>query len=324
MVSLGVNIIPLAPVSKLVELAKEAERLGYCKFWVMDEGLAGRDVYITLAAIAQNTRSILVGTGITNPYTRHPAITAASIATLDELSGGRAFLGLGAGGSLTLDPLTIQRLKPLTALSEQVEITRALYKGEVVNYQGEFIQLADAHIDYASSSGIEIWIAGRGPKILTLGGKVADGVQLSFIHKELIQDVIDLIVSGAGQTGNKPKIGYATFVFTNQKLLETLKPYLTFSLVDSSPEAKEMIGIKEEEVNLIRQAMGSEGLHEAGKLLKDEWLRPFIIMGSKAECSLEIKALVSRYKIDELVLPIYDMDTALELMLDLADVWKGE
>lgn len=103
----GINIIPEGPIAGLVEVAVEAERLGFGRCWAYDEGLATRDVYVTLAAIAAATSTIEIGPGITNPYTRHPAQTASAVASLDELSGGRAFLGIGAGGSLTLTPLGI-------------------------------------------------------------------------------------------------------------------------------------------------------------------------------------------------------------------------
>ena len=126
----SVNLIPESPISDVVDLARQADALGFARCWVYDEGLATRDVYVTMAAIADGTAQIAIGPGITNPYTRQPAQTAAAIASLDELSGGRAFLGLGAGGSLTLDPLGIKRRQPLTALEETIDAARALFGGE--------------------------------------------------------------------------------------------------------------------------------------------------------------------------------------------------
>jgi len=89
----SVNLIPEASVGLIRDLAVEAERLGFKRSWVYDEGLATRDLYVTMTAIAEATDTLEVGPGITNAYTRHPAQTAAAIATLDELSGGRAFKG---------------------------------------------------------------------------------------------------------------------------------------------------------------------------------------------------------------------------------------
>ena len=322
MVSTSINVIPTAPIGQVIELGKQAENLGFEKFWVMDEGLATSDVYIALTAIAQQTSSIMLGTGITNPYTRHPAVTAASIATLDELTGGRAMLGIGAGGSLTLDPLGIERRKPLTAVKEMIKVVRALYRGETVTYKGDMVSLVEARIDYARPA-IQIWVAGRGPKMLAMGGEMADGVALSTIHKDLIQENIDLIKKGASSAGNKPMISYATYIVTSERQLERLKPYMTFSLVDSPLKAREMIGISDVEIEEVRQVMGSKGLYEAGKLLKAEWLRPFIVMGSKTECVQQLNDLKNRLDIDELLLPIFDLESAEELIADGAEILAG-
>src|SRR5215472_1719211 len=73
------------------------EELGYGHLWVADERLM-RNVYACLTVAALNTHRIGLGTAVTNPYTRSPALTAAAIATVDELAGGRVILGLGAGG----------------------------------------------------------------------------------------------------------------------------------------------------------------------------------------------------------------------------------
>ncbi len=123
---LSLNVIPECPIREIVDLAVHAEELGFDRVWVYDEGLVTRDVFVVMSAIAAATTQIEIGPGITNPYTRHPGQTAAAIASLDELSGGRAFLGIGAGGSLTLDPLGLERRRPLTAVRETIDAARAL------------------------------------------------------------------------------------------------------------------------------------------------------------------------------------------------------
>ena len=118
-------LMPEGPVGKVVDVAVEAERLGFERVWIPDEGLAARECYVSLAAVAAATHRVQVGTGITNAYTRHPGVTASAIATLDELSGGRAALGVGAGGGLTLTPMAIDRVKPLSAMRELSSLEEA-------------------------------------------------------------------------------------------------------------------------------------------------------------------------------------------------------
>ncbi|MYA14335.1 MAG: LLM class flavin-dependent oxidoreductase, partial [Acidimicrobiaceae bacterium] len=85
--------MPHGPIERAVEIARFGETLGYQRCWVYDEGLAAADVYVAMTAIALATTSLEVGPGITNPYTRHAGATAGAVASLDEVSGGRAFLG---------------------------------------------------------------------------------------------------------------------------------------------------------------------------------------------------------------------------------------
>src|SRR5262245_39317879 len=96
--SLGVMLFSDYSVPELIELAEVSEALGYRFFWYTDVRFA-RECYVALTAVALSTHRIHVGPGVTDPYSRHPALTASAIATLDEVSGGRAVLGLGTGGT---------------------------------------------------------------------------------------------------------------------------------------------------------------------------------------------------------------------------------
>lgn len=318
MIQSGINVFLDLPVQRIVEIAQEAETLGFSKCWVYDEGLATRDPYINLAAIALKTSTIRLGTGITNPYTRHPAVTAASIATLHEFSNGRAFLGIGPGGALSLDPMGLELKKPLTAMREMVEAARALFRGEAVSYNGQTLSLSSAKIDYARP-GIEIWLAGRGPKVLALGGEIADGVVLDFLYKESIPEWLSYVRSGAAKSGNQPEICYSTVIITSEKTLEEVRPHMTYRLVNTPPEVKERIGLSEKEAEAIRQAM-SGGLEAAGKLVKDEWVRPFVIMGSVEECAQELKTLMSRHQMDEFLVPVLNTAEASRLLNEVSQV----
>ena len=318
MISGSVMLHPDVPVATVVELARQAEALGYRRIWVPDEGLATRDVMVTMAAIATATDSIEVGTGIVNPYSRHPALTAAAIATLDELSGGRAFLGIGAGGSLTLGPLEVARPRPVVHVREAVEATRALFSGEVVDYRGETLSLSAASLDYGRPD-IEIWFAGRGPKMLRQAGAIVDGVLLEFLHKPSLATFVDTVRQGAATTGNNPSMCYSTMVITNPDQIEDVRPHMTYRLVDSPVAVKEALGITEEHTAAIREAM-AHGLDEAAKLIPDEWVEPFVIMGSIDECAAELRELFHLHGFDEFMLVVADMKAAATLMTEVADV----
>jgi 5,10-methylenetetrahydromethanopterin reductase len=139
---LGLLLNAEYPLSELVRLGRLAEELGYEALWYTDIRFA-RECYLGLAAVAAATSKIQLGPGVTDPYSRHPAITAATIATLDELSGGRARLGLGTGG-YGFAQLGLERRLPVAALRETIEIVRGLLAGGPMALEGKVISLAES------------------------------------------------------------------------------------------------------------------------------------------------------------------------------------
>lgn len=313
----SVNLMPEAPVGQLVELARYAEQLGLARCWVYDEGLATRDVYVTMTAIAGATERILIGPGITNPHTRHVAATATAIATLDEMSGGRAFLGIGAGGSLTLGPLGLSNAAPLTAVREMLIASRSLFSGEPVDMDATRFSLRSASLGFARPD-IELWLASRGPKMLALGGELADGVFLDFLHRDVVADTVAIVTAG----GRRPKLTYSTMLVTEGHGIEHVKPHVTYRLVDSQPKVRELLGISDAEIDQIRQAM-SGGLEHAAQFIKDEWVEPFVLTGTPAECGRQLAHLMSTHGFDEFLLPILELDSAADLMATLAEVLRA-
>jgi 5,10-methylenetetrahydromethanopterin reductase len=111
----GIEFLPNEPVDKIVKLVKLAEDVGFEYAWVTDH-YDNKNVYVTLGLVAEGTETIKIGPGVTNPYVRNPAITASAIATIDELSNGRATLGIGPGDKASFDALGIEWTKPVSTL----------------------------------------------------------------------------------------------------------------------------------------------------------------------------------------------------------------
>ena len=297
----SVNIMAERPIAEVVELAALAERCGYRRCWAYDEGLATRDVYVTLAAIAARTSSILLGPGITNPYVRHPGATATAIATLDEMSGGRAFLGLGAGGGLTLGPLAVERTRPVAAVRETATALRKLFAGETVTTDPDSpVPFRGARLDYGRA-GIEIILAGRGPRMTALGAEIADGFTLSYVHKELVGETVAALRAGAAASrpGRPFLVSYCTLVVTDDAEMEESRRQLSFRLLDSPPRVQKLIGMTEADAAAIREALAAGGPTEAAPLIKEEWVPHFCIVGSPVEAAAELRALMGNHDINE-------------------------
>jgi 5,10-methylenetetrahydromethanopterin reductase len=173
--SLQLLLLGDAPADRLVERAQLAEANGYSAVWVADERFY-REVYSCLGQIAAHTATVRLGPCVTDPFARHPALTAMAIATLDEISGGRAMLGIGAGISGFAE-LGIERKKPARAIRESIELIRGLLRGETVDYRGEVVAFDHGRLSFSPvRSDIPVYVASNGPLGQRVAAELADGV----------------------------------------------------------------------------------------------------------------------------------------------------
>lgn len=190
------GILPNRPAAECLALAEAAEALGYAGVWVADSHSVMRGAFEILAALAGRTRRLALATGVTHTVTRHPAVIANSIATLDELSGGRAILGIGVGES-AVHNLGL-RPERLAAFAEKLHVIRALLRGEAIEYEGTRIRMPWA------ASQAPIVIACSGPKSLQLAGRIADGVLFQVgAAPPLVRYALDNIRQGAESAGRQ-------------------------------------------------------------------------------------------------------------------------
>ena len=125
----GIEFVPNEDLNKIVERVKLAEEVGFEYAWITDH-YNNKNVYETLALIAKETETIKMGPGVTNPYVRSPAISASAIATIDELSDGRATFGIGPGDKATFDALGIPWEKPVSTIKAAIADINTLLAGE--------------------------------------------------------------------------------------------------------------------------------------------------------------------------------------------------
>ena len=194
-VGLSLGISPREPILHNVEVVQQAEALGFDSVWIADVQLSMKDCFTALTLCAVNTSKILLSTGVTNPITRHPSILANAFTALNEVSNGRAIIGLGTGWTgvfpIGLKPTTIKEME------ERVITIRKLCSGEEVpgGEKGPYHMVT-------AKGPIPIYIAANQQRMLRLSGRVADGVILmGGANEEFTQWQIDLIREGAEQVG---------------------------------------------------------------------------------------------------------------------------
>lgn len=189
-----VGILPNRPVADCLALGLAAEELGYAGVWVADSHSVMRDAFALLAVLGVRTGRIALATGVTQTVTRHPAVLANSIATLNELSGGRAILGIGVGES-AVQNLGL-RPEKLEAFADKIRVIRSLLRGAEVEYEGKRIRMPWSNFE------IPLVIACSGPKSLQLAGRIADGVLFQVgADPQFVRYALDNIRHGAESAG---------------------------------------------------------------------------------------------------------------------------
>ena len=193
----GFTLKPEHIFERTIALTRQAEAAGFSYGWLFDSHILWKDVYPLLTLMAINTETMRLGTCVTNPATRDITVTASVLATLDEISAGRMDLGIGRGDSaqrvLGRGPVQTR------VLDNAVRIIKDLVEGRSATYM-------DTELDLPWTPGhrLPVWIAGYGPMVLGMTGRVADGVILQLADVELIKWMIGIMRDAAIEVGRDP------------------------------------------------------------------------------------------------------------------------
>ena len=190
----GFTIKPDMTVERIVALTRQAEDAGFEYGWMFDSHVLWLEPYPMLTLMAANTKRMRLGTCVTNPATRDITVTSSLFATLNLISGGRMQLGIGRGDSSR----RVLGKKPVTSaqLEQAVSDFRALTGGKQIDYESR-----PARLTWATGGVPPVWVAGYGPKVLELAGRIADGVILQFADPDLIAWCVSFVKKGAEAAG---------------------------------------------------------------------------------------------------------------------------
>ncbi|MGQ9624152.1 MAG: LLM class flavin-dependent oxidoreductase [Candidatus Bathycorpusculaceae bacterium] len=199
--------VPATPVDKLFKIAKVNEEAGFDSVWFPDHLLfippgIVPEAWTMLAATATLTANAALGTCVSDPHRYNPAVLAQKVATVDQISGGRVILGLGAGEAMNLEPFGIDWKKPVSKLVEAVKIMRSFWAGEVLNYDGEFWSFKDAFLQITPVKGkVPIYFGANSKRTLKLTGEIADGWLSIPLSPKLYKERLQLVKEGAEKAG---------------------------------------------------------------------------------------------------------------------------
>jgi 5,10-methylenetetrahydromethanopterin reductase len=301
---------------QLLEFANCAEELGYTDFFHADERFF-RDVYTVLGPVAKATSKLRVGPLTTDPFSRHPALTAMAIGTLAEMSGGRAMLGIGPGSS-GFQTLGIDRSRVVTRLREAIELVRLLLCSQTnVTYKGETVSFVNDRLGFGPLPYVPVVIGTRGPNLLALAGELADQVVIGgYCSRATVEWALDHVDQGLERVRRdreEVKISvmvYASIDDDRRKALDAARwgtlvaLWSSLSLIGDLPLGVE---VPEELLNYMgttQKSFHPEIMAPGMRLIPDELLVPLSFAGTPDDCRQRLGDIAQSGggRVDEIIL----------------------
>jgi len=294
--------------------AKLADERGFDSIWLPE--ITWSDAFSLATAAAMSTNKIRLATGVVGIFARSPALMAMSIAGLDELSGGRAVLGLGTQAKPYVELWHSAKFeKPVARMKEYVEAVRKIlenpfnvtyYKGDIFDIKGFVLTVKP------KAQRIPIYVAAIGPQMQKVAGEVGDGV-LGYLYsvKYVKNKLLPNLNAGAEKSGrdlNKEKfdiaLGLPTLVSESDERLEMIKPLVAvFTVaVGSSPFYQEILGDLgySENVKKVSERMHDGDVNGAVKHIPDEMARQVTLCGTPSE----VRQRIEEYRAAGVNLPL--------------------
>ena len=294
----------------LKEYGGIAEAAGFDSLWVT-ERYFHEETFSLLGFLAAATQNIKLGLGVTNPYTRNPALLAMASATLDRISGGRFLLGLGrSGASIIEDRMGIPYSNPRSTMEEAVAVIRDLLAGErVLSTAGRF-RLGNIHLETKPiQEKLPIYLAAIGPKALRLAGAIADGVLLNaYTPTGYVKYAVEEVRKAAQEAGRDPRsIDIACMLVLRltddpESIWSGLKQRIVRLLEE--PRVGEILldkgGFDPSILGPLRASAKKDGGQTAVDLVSDEMVESFFLVGDPSRC----KERIAQYREAGVNLPL--------------------
>jgi 5,10-methylenetetrahydromethanopterin reductase len=307
----GVELFEYPAAGTVVAEAREAERLGYAAVWLGDAQLLWRELYVLLGAVAASTTRVALGSSVTNAVTRHASVTAGAAVTLQELTGGRFRLGIGAGNTST--GMLGQPSSTRAALREYVATVRALCAGETVASPTGDLRLVFG----GPGQRAPVLIGGSGPRLLRLAGEIGDGAivgggpcSLERLRAKLAAVQAGRVAAGRATAPFRVCLSAAAAVHPDRDAaIAAVRPAVAATLVGTDPhwplsDAARRAQPAVREVYAYGEHMHPSAGAKLAAVLPDEVVLEFALAGTPADCLARAEAFFTA-GVDEIILNPY-------------------
>lgn len=276
------------PIAEIVEHARLAESLGYPEIWTNENGHY-RGIFTVASTIAANTAAARIGLGIVNPFHRHPSVIAMEAATLDEASGGRLMLGIGAAlwNLRNLGEADDRTRRAYTSTIEAIKIIRALLHGEPVPVSGQFTISPRARLDFEPlRRDLPVYAGAVNERMLRASGAFADSVELGAIMSAgYVRWAVGVIGQGAADAGRDPAAQdiaapLMVSVGTDAKAArEAVKSRLAYYLYRVEKVVHEHSGADASDIARVREVTSERGPEAGAAVVTEEIIDTFAVAG---------------------------------------------
>ncbi len=298
----GFGFVPNMPLAESLKVIRAGEELDYDMIWIPDQSFY-RDPFLVMSAWSQVTAKVQFMIGVTNPYTRHPAQVARAMATLDEITDGRANLGVGAGNRRELLlPMGYEQTAAAARCREMVEIIRVLLSGEKVHYSSEYVVAEGIRLEWTPPrANLPIYIAGRGGLLLEAAGEVADGAVIgALVSPEGLDFAFGAIEEGVKRAERSPSdvkvVSWVTMRVTDE--MDAFRPRLKTSvahIIGGAPEnLLSVLGLEADFVTTLKSAYARGGQAAASQYVTDREIDMLSIVGDAQAVRAKVKRLAER------------------------------
>lgn len=320
-IAIGFN--PTISGKEAGEYAQTAEKHGYEAFLLHEHPFI-KDAITLLSSASAATSRVKIGSGCVSVVTRHPLLATTTFLSLNEMSAGRAIMGVGLGGfpwlpKLGVNVFPVKETRPLKRIQEFLTITNGLLNGDAVSLNGEFFKVADIKLETKPSRKFPIYLAAFGPLSLRMAAKFVDGVIISpaLMTPEVTSQKVEFVRQGE-RSGKR--VDVASYILSAvsrdvQQARNLMKSYyfLLYQVADVlKPEIFEPYGLKERDLEPIKDAWRRRDFAAAARVMPDAVVDALTLTGSADHCIERLKDYRKAGVELPIIMPIGDVSAAIQ------------
>jgi 5,10-methylenetetrahydromethanopterin reductase len=285
-----------------LKIAASVERSSAYGIWIGEDIGRGYDIFSLTSIVMLNAPSKMVGIGVTSPAVRNITTIARAAAALVQTAPGRFRLGIGVGGLQDLARIGTTVAKPVAMLRDASETLRNIWRGSTLNQQGNNFELKSYAAKYNRTERIPLYFGVRGPKLLRLASRIADGAILSG-PLPYIERAVSIIKSAARDRNLRNfriTVWLPTLIVGKRTSKQFAKVVAATVIADTTVEVFGLAGISEHGIEKLQRTARRRGYQAAANYVTEELLDTFTVSGNPGQVC-DVFHLMQKLGADEVV-----------------------